>query len=119
MSGHCYQWLPTSGDWFESRHQCSLWAPSGELVSVETEQEWDYLRMSVIPSETDAWIGLSRGHYDDCPGNWAWESGEDVVFTDWDSGEPDEGSCPACTAAWNAVDHRWDDLACDASGLVS
>ena len=119
LSSHCYKWLQDSGDWFESQHQCSVWAPGGELVSAETATEWNHLFFNMDPSNSDSWIGLSRGIRDECPGAWGWESGQQVGFTDWDPGEPDEGACPACAASWSALGHRWDDLACDASGLVS
>jgi hypothetical protein len=119
FTDHCYKWLPGTGDWFESQEKCGRWAPGGRLISAETAEEWNHVTLHLIPPNSKSWIGLSRGVRGSCPGAWTWESGEPVSFTNWDPGEPNAVGCPACATSWKDLDDRWDDLACDASGLVS
>jgi hypothetical protein len=119
FTDHCYKWIPGTGDWFDSQAECSRWAPGGRLISAESAEEWHHVTLHRVPPNSKSWIGLSRGVRDSCPGAWAWESGEPISFTNWDPGEPNAGGCPACATSWKDLGDRWDDLACDASGLVS
>ena len=74
-------------NWFDCLFQ------GGSLVSIETEEEWQFINHEIQKrgtSNTSAWhIGLrKRG------GVWTWESGKKLNISKWRDSEPDgNGTC--------------------------
>ena len=60
----------------------------GYLVSIETEEEWQFISHEIQKrgtSNTSAWhIGLEKNR-----GVWTWESGEKLNISKWRDSQPD------------------------------
>ncbi len=79
---HSYEAIRADVGWLDAQQEAA--ARGGYLVTINTSEELQ----NVIDLATQAgfdkiWIGAHR-----VDGNLVWESGEDVVFYQWDDGEP-------------------------------
>ena len=83
-TGHSYQIV--SGDWFTA--ESNAIALGGHLVAINDQAEQDWLEANI--GFYSGWIGLTDpGEID---GNFIWTSGEAVTYTNWASGEPNNGA---------------------------
>ena len=79
---HNYEVIRADVGWLEAQQEAI--SRGGQLVTINTSEELQ----TVIQLATEAgidkvWIGAHR-----VDGNLVWESGEDVVYYQWDDGEP-------------------------------
>ena len=57
------------------------------------------------------WLGITDRHSE---GDWVLEStGKSVVFSDWNSGEPNNGAGAGDNCAFINSDFKWNDLKCE------
>jgi hypothetical protein len=92
-NGHWYRynWDQTTGSegvcWSEARERCLI--DGGDLVSVSSQAESDFIQSTICPMAADAdgnlgWLGLMP----DGNGALMWSNGEAVNWTNWDTGQP-------------------------------
>ena len=81
-----YIFSKSGRDWFDNRWVCSY--QGGYLVSIETEEEWQFISHEIQKrgtSNTSAWhIGLWKRNRD-----WTWLSGEKLSISKWRDSQPD------------------------------
>lgn len=122
-NGHKYTFY-TDGymSWEEARDFCE--AQGGHLVTITSEDEQNaiYNYIKQFNTDTDIWIGISDAESE---GDWShWVTGEEVTYTNWGSGEPDNDQGNGqdygvmCTGTrsgyyFNIQPGQWDDLAND------
>lgn len=90
-NGHHYTLVDNNSSWTDAENKSvSL---GGHLVTIRSGAENDWLFNWVLSITGDgvygAWIGLSQLPNSPEPaGGWVWSSGEPVVYTNWQPGEP-------------------------------
>ncbi|XP_022088512.1 macrophage mannose receptor 1-like [Acanthaster planci] len=93
--GHCYSLNTTKMDLLTAESSCR--SVGAELATIEDRNTNNFIRgymHEVAPSENRIWIGLSDRTLE---GWFSWSDGEPVTFTNWDSGQPDNGDENDCT----------------------
>ena len=82
-----YIFSKSGGDWDENMIVCN--DQEGDLVSIETEEEWQFINDEIQKRGTwnnSAWhIGLVKGY----EGSWTWFSGEKLSISKWQDSQPD------------------------------
>lgn len=119
FGGHSYYYYEKEGmSWEQARNKCEK--RGGHLVTITSQEEQDavfaYLQEKIQP-EMDAWIGIWRNETET---PWAkWVTGEDVEYTNWSAGNPDEynGQCYGVMCGGERAGEnfyiepgQWDDL---------
>ena len=91
--GHHYEWIDNKTTWTEAEAYCE--AMGGHLVTITSQEEQDFILEYITDyasSAEDIWIGLTDSHSE---GDWShWVTGEPVIYTNWGSGEPNDGWSP-------------------------
>ena len=77
----------------------------GHLVTINDADEDKWLNENLNPDNEDLWIGISDK---DINGVFKWSSGEEVLYTNWAPGEPNNVS-NGYGKYWNAYEGKWDD----------
>ena len=80
-----YQLVNETKSWQSARDYC-IQNMTADLLSIETDDEFYYIRNKIQPSEQDWWVGLSRLR--DIGGRFllifnALHNGFDTIFKDW------------------------------------
>ncbi len=81
----------------------------GNLATVRSMDENEFLRANVLGfdgADRRGWIGLNDVAEE---GNFVWVSGEPVVFTNWDPGEPNNNPAPENYVEMFGSNGRWND----------
>ncbi|MGD2250120.1 MAG: lectin-like protein [Candidatus Methanofastidiosia archaeon] len=81
FNGHEYKLCETEKTWADAKNDCM--ACHGHLVTITSSAENDFV--SNLAGSNSVWIGLTD---EDTEGTWTWVTGESVVYTNWNSGEP-------------------------------
>jgi hypothetical protein len=68
--------------WDEANTTCL--GLGAELASVHSQEENTYLYI-LCGSENKCWLGFTDAAVE---GDWEWSDGSDIVFTNWEKGEP-------------------------------
>ena len=87
FNGHTYSVIDKALDWYEAKGYCENLG--GHLVTITSEDENVFVFNLVQDSSCEAyylWIGASDS---DNEGEWKWITDETFVYTNWDSGQPD------------------------------
>ena len=94
-------------NWYAAEEMSSN--AGGHLVSITSEEENDFIHsITEQYGLNEAWIGFTD---EATEGDWEWTTGEDVVFTNWAEGEPNNDGNQDCGQMyWNG---EWDDIGCD------
>jgi hypothetical protein len=111
-TGTCYIYIAAGFDWFDAQAECE--ALGGHLAVPTSTQEVLLLTLLVpTGAPDDAWLG---GTDEGDEMNWRWVNGEPFEFTNWRSGEPNDGNsgsvaedCMVLEADNNGL---WDDKDC-------
>ncbi|MCD8015632.1 MAG: hypothetical protein LUG99_21220 [Lachnospiraceae bacterium] len=88
FNGNSYRYYYNYGyTWEEAKKYCETLG--GHLVTITSQEEqdavFDYVQS--VADDEDIWIGLTDA---DGEGNWNyWVTGEEVTYTNWGTGEPD------------------------------
>lgn len=118
---HYYQYIADSSitTWEEAKEYCE--SVGGYLVTITTRQEQEFIYDYIEPlvGDENVFIGIQNANDST---NWeTWDNGEDVVYTNWGNGEPDNTNGTQCYGAISTVDRsgdsydisagQWDDVA--------
>ena len=78
-----------------------------EEAVIELEEN-DFIQQSLysMTSEEAVWIGLTDEYEE---GNWEWVTGEDVSYTNWAEGEPNNNGDTEHYGEFNIADGLWND----------
>ncbi len=89
MSGKCYSFHREEKNYADAREICT--SEGGDLVEINSE--WEQIFM-YLWTNGFIWLGLNDLGEE---GNWTkWNSGAPVTYSDWFSGEPDNGKGVNC-----------------------
>jgi len=79
----------------------------GHLVTIRSNSEERWIR-DTFGMHQDFWIGLKRDSSTWTSNKWIWTSGEEVIYLNWGSGQPDNkgGQNVACICSGS---YSWDD----------
>ena len=80
----------------------------GHLVTISSEEENDFISSLIQQTGNNSWIGFSDIATE---GDWVWTTGEDVVYTNWAAGEPNDQNDEDCAEMYG--DGSWNDNQCD------
>ncbi|KAM4634074.1 macrophage mannose receptor 1 [Polymixia lowei] len=101
---------PQGFSWPDSRHYCQSF--KGELVSIHSRAEVEFIRNLNHTKTHNVWIGLTR----DRNFGWAWTDKMSLGFLHWAPGEPNAAYHPGEVPVENCVemypDGRWNDNNC-------
>ncbi|KKL54360.1 hypothetical protein LCGC14_2266190, partial [marine sediment metagenome] len=100
--GHWYKITSSSQTWAEAEAEAQ--ALGGHLVTINDAAEQAFVQQWF--ANWSPWIGLTD---QDVEATWAWSSGEDVTFTNWYSGEPNDGDYRADYALLSGDGEWYDD----------
>ncbi|MHB9005352.1 MAG: immunoglobulin domain-containing protein [Limisphaerales bacterium] len=115
-SGHWYG--PTRGNhrgWGQAEAEAQTY-PNGHLVSINSAAEQKFLETTFLAGENvrnTYWIGFNDFERE---GQWVWSTGEQVTFTNWGPGEPnDAGNEDGAVLNWpyfagNVDFGTWNDM---------
>lgn len=81
--GHKYKFYNNSMTWEEAKDFCEQ--QGGHLVTISSEEEQSFLKDNCTGEKNLYWIGLQE-----ISDNWGWVTGEEVSYTNWATGEPNE-----------------------------
>jgi len=95
-----YELFTTPKNWVDAKADCE--ARRGHLVTIGSQEENDFVR----DLGSDIYIGFTDEAVE---GDWQWVTGEEVAYTNWHSGEPNNWWNEDC-AAMGAADGTWYDL---------
>ena len=95
VTTHSYRLTSPGLSWVEAEAEAV--AACGHLVTINDAAEQDWLCAQFPRDESQGdpplWIGLYQEEGAAEPdGGWVWTSGEPVTYTNWHSGEPNDGS---------------------------
>ena len=76
----CYRFIPSAQKWYAARKYCA--ALDARLVVITSEEENEFVARHL---NTSTFIGLSDELEE---GRWVWENGLNLVYENFDEGEP-------------------------------
>ena len=105
----CYKLFEVSPsiNWLDAQSSCAIWG--GDLTSITTERENNYLNTLITNSLGNCWIGLSDG---DVEGTYIWTDGITFSYTNWTS-TPSDDTNSNCVQINNAGNGIWESVSCD------
>lgn len=101
--------------WDKSVEICKKYNAS--LVTIESIEKQFFLKIF-------GWLGTMfwTSAHKDLNGKWKWINGNDILYTNWGEGEPNnQGGNQNCIRVWDAVSNgtwKWDDTNCDGVFVV-
>ncbi|XP_006820469.1 snaclec macrovipecetin subunit beta-like [Saccoglossus kowalevskii] len=81
--GHCYGCMQPATTWEHADYICKN--HFGYLASIHTLDENEFVA-GACSSDWDLWIGFNKK---DDSLTWQWSDGTDLVYTNWEEGQPD------------------------------
>ena len=83
-NGHSYQIIEINGDWSDAKRYCE--AKDGYLATITSAEENEVLYTFMHEAGYgSAYFGFTDRVNE---GQWVWENGETVSYTNWEPGEP-------------------------------
>ena len=108
-NGSCYKVFEVSTpiNWLDAQSSCAIWG--GDLTSITTERENNYLNTIITSSVGNCWIGLNDR---DVEGTYTWIDDTTVSYTNWTGTAPtiDNSDCVQINNAGNGM---WESVRCD------
>ena len=77
--------VSTPINWLDAQSSCAIWG--GDLTSITTERENNYLNTIITSSLSNCWIGLNDR---DEEGTYTWIDDTTVSYTNWTSTPSDD-----------------------------
>ena len=99
--------VSTPINWLDAQSNCAIWG--GDLTSITTKRENDYLNTIITNSVGNCWIGLNDR---DVEGTYTWIDGRTVSYTNWTS-TPSDDTNSNCVQIKNAGNGMWESVSCD------
>ena len=99
--------MSTPINWLDAQSSCAIWG--GDLTSITTERENNYLNTLITSSVGNCWIGLNDR---DVEGMYTWIDGTTVSYTNWTSTQSDDTNSN-CVQINNAGNGIWESVSCD------
>ena len=99
--------VSTPINWLDAQSSCAIWG--GDLTSIITERENNYLNTIITSSVGNCWIGLNDR---DVEGTYTWIDGTTVSYTNWTSTAPTIANSN-CVQINNAGNGMWESVSCD------
>ena len=96
-------------NWLDAQSSCAIWG--GDLTSITTERENNYLNTLITSSVGNCWIGLNDR---DVEGIYTWIDGTAVSYTNWTS-TPSDDTNSNCVQINNAGNGIWESVSCGAT----
>lgn len=108
MTGACYMLFDNQQNWDAARVACEALGSDHHLATVADADEGQLV--ATLAGNGQVWIaGSDAGN----EGNWVWYNGEPLSYTNWRSGEPnDGGSGEDCMVLEGDRGGSWDDRSC-------
>ena len=105
----CYKVFEVSTliNWLDAQSSCAIWG--GDLTSITTERENNYLNTLITSSVGNCWIGLNDR---DVEGIYTWIDGTTVSYRNWTSTRSDDINSN-CVQINNAGNGMWESVSCD------
>ena len=124
-----FRYFPNASTWFEARSHCIN--AGAHLASIHSKQEDEFIqsKVALLPDHSSyrrgLWIGLSDNRTE---GNWSWDDGSLLDFTNWGvlkpvhgsvhGTEPNGGTTENCgqmgnSTTYTSSDLLWNDAPCD------
>lgn len=95
-NGHYYEQIAYNGNWFEAKQRAE--SMGGYLVTITSKEENLWIQnniVTIVPGWINPWIGLYQDKndpdYSEPAGGWKWVTGETFLYSNWRSGEPNNG----------------------------
>ena len=82
----------------------------GDLASITSQQENDFLFVRTPYSAINCWIGLTDVNNN---GVFQWIDGEQFNYTNWAGGIPNNDSTADCTQSKFEGNNGWENLSCN------
>ncbi|KAI6658953.1 Macrophage mannose receptor 1-like [Oopsacas minuta] len=106
--GFCYRLfeVSTAINWLDAQSSCAVW--SGDLTSITTERENNYLYTIIPDTVSNCWIGLNDRDNND--GTYTWIDDSTSTFTNWGGSTPNAGNADCVDiirtgiGSWETVD---------------
>ncbi|XP_075440470.1 C-type mannose receptor 2 [Ascaphus truei] len=109
FGAHCYRLNSEKKSWQEAKKACIR--GEGDLVSVHTLLELEFVTKQVKQDMEELWIGMNDLKQQM---NFEWSDGSAVTFTSWHPFEPNNfrDSLEDCVTIWGP-DGKWNDSPCN------
>ena len=99
--------VSTPINWLDAQSSCALWG--GDLTSITTERENNYLNSIITSSVGNCWIGLNDR---DVEGTYTWVDGTELGYTNWTS-TMSNNSNRVCVQINNTGEGHWHFVNCE------
>lgn len=86
FNGHRYYLSKQTSYWDNAKNTCQNWG--GHLATISSSSENAIIQQIAVNKGATVWIGFSDYQIE---GTWTWVTGEPVTYTNWASGEPNNG----------------------------
>ncbi len=104
-----YLFCATTVVWSAARTECLTYGY--DLVAIGSSAENSWLNTEALArgwtSSYTFWMGFNDAASE---GSWVWSNGESVVYTNWNSGEPNDASGEDCAHTYSSG--TWNDIPC-------
>jgi hypothetical protein len=117
--GSCMVFVSTTVTYAAAKSACAAMQPGGHLAYIKSQALHD-LALTLLGA-VDTWIGANDITTEM---TFVWDDNSPLVFTNWSTGEPNNGGggayqedCAIITGS--RADKKWDDRPCDASEVTT
>ena len=109
MTGACYMLFDNQQNWDAARVACEALGPDHHLATIAGADEGQLI--ATLAGNDDVWIAGSDSGNED---SWVWANGEPLAYTNWRSGEPNDGDGDGedCMVLEGERGGSWDDRDC-------
>ena len=99
--------MSTPINWLDAQSSCAIWG--GDLTSITTERENNYLYTIIPDTVSNCWIGLNDR---DVEGTYTWIDGTELGYTNWTSTMSDNSN-NVCVQINNTGEGYWYSVNCE------
>jgi hypothetical protein len=104
FGGHEYYLSDYNDTWTNANEMIQGWGePQVHMATISSQEENDFINQA--SDFIDVWIGFTDMHEE---GVWGWVTGEEVTYTNWAEGEPNNSGEEDFAHMWG-VDGTWND----------
>ena len=98
--------MSTPINWLDAQSSCAIWG--GDLTSITTERENNYLYTIIPDTVSNCWIGLNDR---DEEGTYTWIDGTELGYTNWTNIMSDNSNS-VCVQINNTGEGYWHSVNC-------